>query len=205
MWHIRTYFSRHGGAGWMVGLDDLRGLFQPMILWLLRYYFTSKNLLRKSMILNTLHSSLCIVRHKCTSWYVHFSYLFYTPESSCETAQSLVSNKHLYQWSANQQRLTASIHSEKVPWLPKRRLPKRRFVCCPWEQVREARSHARGSFMAHFPLASVTRDRTHTKGNIVHLPKSLLKWVWHHKFCRLKEKFLFLSSALRSPEFLRQA
>jgi len=24
--------SRHGGVGWMVGLDDLRGLFQPMIL-----------------------------------------------------------------------------------------------------------------------------------------------------------------------------
>ena len=26
-------FSRHGGVGWMVGLNDLRGLFQPMILW----------------------------------------------------------------------------------------------------------------------------------------------------------------------------
>jgi len=24
-----TWFSRHGGVGWMVGLDDLRGLFQP--------------------------------------------------------------------------------------------------------------------------------------------------------------------------------
>jgi len=32
MWHFRTWFSRHGGVGWMVGLDDLRGLFQPMIL-----------------------------------------------------------------------------------------------------------------------------------------------------------------------------
>ena len=27
--HFRTWFSRHGGVGWMVGLDDLRGLFQP--------------------------------------------------------------------------------------------------------------------------------------------------------------------------------
>jgi len=26
------WFSRHGGVGWMVGLHDLRGLFQPMIL-----------------------------------------------------------------------------------------------------------------------------------------------------------------------------
>jgi len=25
-------FSRNGGVGWVVGLDDLRGLFQPMIL-----------------------------------------------------------------------------------------------------------------------------------------------------------------------------
>jgi len=25
-------FSRHGGVGWMVGLNDFRGLFQPMIL-----------------------------------------------------------------------------------------------------------------------------------------------------------------------------
>jgi len=28
----RIWFIRHGGFGWMVGLDDLRGLFQPMIL-----------------------------------------------------------------------------------------------------------------------------------------------------------------------------
>jgi len=26
-------FSRNGGVGWTVGLDDLRGVFQPMILW----------------------------------------------------------------------------------------------------------------------------------------------------------------------------
>jgi len=26
---FRTWFSRHGGVGLMVGLDDLRGLFQP--------------------------------------------------------------------------------------------------------------------------------------------------------------------------------
>jgi len=32
MWHLGTWFSRHGGVGWMVGLDDLRGLFQPVIL-----------------------------------------------------------------------------------------------------------------------------------------------------------------------------
>ena len=25
----RTWFSRHGGVGMTVGLDDLRGLFQP--------------------------------------------------------------------------------------------------------------------------------------------------------------------------------
>jgi len=29
MWHFRTWFSRHGGVGVMVGLDDLRGLLQP--------------------------------------------------------------------------------------------------------------------------------------------------------------------------------
>jgi len=33
MWHFRIWFSRNGGVGCMVGLDDLRGLFQPMILW----------------------------------------------------------------------------------------------------------------------------------------------------------------------------
>jgi len=32
MWHFEIWFSRHCGVGWMVGLDDLRGLFQPMIL-----------------------------------------------------------------------------------------------------------------------------------------------------------------------------
>ena len=32
LWHFRTWYSRHGGVGVMVGLDDLRGLFQPMIL-----------------------------------------------------------------------------------------------------------------------------------------------------------------------------
>jgi len=31
MWHFRIWFSRHGGDGLRVGLDDLRGLFQPMI------------------------------------------------------------------------------------------------------------------------------------------------------------------------------
>ena len=29
---LGIWFSRHDGVGWMVGLDDLRGLFQPMIL-----------------------------------------------------------------------------------------------------------------------------------------------------------------------------
>jgi len=29
IWHFRTQFSRRGGVGLMVGLDDLRGLFQP--------------------------------------------------------------------------------------------------------------------------------------------------------------------------------
>ena len=29
MWHFRTWFSRHGGAGVVVGLGDLRGLLQP--------------------------------------------------------------------------------------------------------------------------------------------------------------------------------
>jgi len=32
MWHFRIWFSRNGGVEWMVELDDLRGLFQPMIL-----------------------------------------------------------------------------------------------------------------------------------------------------------------------------
>ena len=29
MWHLGTWFSRRGGVGLRVGLDDLRGLFQP--------------------------------------------------------------------------------------------------------------------------------------------------------------------------------
>jgi len=29
IWHFRTWFGRHGGVGLTVGLDDLRGLFQP--------------------------------------------------------------------------------------------------------------------------------------------------------------------------------
>jgi len=33
MWHFGIRFSSHGGAGRIVGLDDLRDLFQPMILW----------------------------------------------------------------------------------------------------------------------------------------------------------------------------
>ena len=28
-WHLWTWLSRRGGVGLMVGLDDLRGLFQP--------------------------------------------------------------------------------------------------------------------------------------------------------------------------------
>ena len=32
MWHLGTWLSRHGGVGMMVGLDDVRGLFQPTIL-----------------------------------------------------------------------------------------------------------------------------------------------------------------------------
>ena len=35
MWHFGTWFSRHGGVGWVVGLHEsshLRHLFQPMIL-----------------------------------------------------------------------------------------------------------------------------------------------------------------------------
>ena len=29
MWPLGTWFSRHGGVGLTVGLDDLGGLFQP--------------------------------------------------------------------------------------------------------------------------------------------------------------------------------
>jgi len=32
MWPLGAWFSRHGGVGVTVGLDDLRGLFQPVIL-----------------------------------------------------------------------------------------------------------------------------------------------------------------------------
>ena len=37
MWHFRTWFSRHSSVGVMVGLDDLRGLFQPMIPFMLSH------------------------------------------------------------------------------------------------------------------------------------------------------------------------
>jgi len=33
MWHLGTWFSRHGGAGVTVGLDDLGDLCQPVVLW----------------------------------------------------------------------------------------------------------------------------------------------------------------------------
>ena len=33
MWHFGIWFSSHGGVGQMAELDDLRGLFQPIILW----------------------------------------------------------------------------------------------------------------------------------------------------------------------------
>ena len=33
MWHFGTWFSRHAVVLRMVVLDDLRGLFQSMILW----------------------------------------------------------------------------------------------------------------------------------------------------------------------------
>jgi len=42
MWHFRTWFSRHDGVGLAVGLDDLQGLFQSMILW---FYDRSVSLL----------------------------------------------------------------------------------------------------------------------------------------------------------------
>jgi len=29
MWHLGTWFSRHGGVALMAELDDLKGLFQP--------------------------------------------------------------------------------------------------------------------------------------------------------------------------------
>jgi len=29
IWHFWTFFSRHSGVGLMIGLEDLRGLFQP--------------------------------------------------------------------------------------------------------------------------------------------------------------------------------
>ena len=35
MWYFGIWISRHGVVGQMVGLHDLRGLFQPMILWFL--------------------------------------------------------------------------------------------------------------------------------------------------------------------------
>ena len=33
MWHFRIWFSRNGGVGRMVGLDDLGGLLHPVTLW----------------------------------------------------------------------------------------------------------------------------------------------------------------------------
>ena len=46
MWRFGTWFSRHGGVGLMVGLDDLRGLFQPTSLWYIltcRIHLTSND------------------------------------------------------------------------------------------------------------------------------------------------------------------
>jgi len=42
-----AYFSKHGVVGWMVGLDVLRGLFQPMILWI---YDSTLRQLKQSLL-----------------------------------------------------------------------------------------------------------------------------------------------------------
>ena len=44
MWHFGIWFSRHGG-GLTVGLDDLRDLFQPMIVWFYEIQHDSEGLL----------------------------------------------------------------------------------------------------------------------------------------------------------------
>ena len=41
MWHFGICFSRNGSVGWMVGLDDLRSLFQPMTL---QFYDTKEEI-----------------------------------------------------------------------------------------------------------------------------------------------------------------
>jgi len=37
-----NYCSRLGGVGLTVGLDDLRGLFQPTILWFYEWQWTKR-------------------------------------------------------------------------------------------------------------------------------------------------------------------
>ena len=48
MWQFRTWFSSHGGIGLTVGLDDVRGLFQPE-----RYYDSKIVNFRARSILQT--------------------------------------------------------------------------------------------------------------------------------------------------------
>jgi len=38
IWHFSTWFSKHGGIGLTVGLDDLRGLFQPSLFCNSKFY-----------------------------------------------------------------------------------------------------------------------------------------------------------------------
>jgi len=72
MWHFGTLFSRHGGAGWMVGLDDLRGLFQPY-----RFYDSMKEIWPVAgdslWSLSGTHwrqgSGLRTENHRCPSWW----------------------------------------------------------------------------------------------------------------------------------------
>lgn len=125
---------------------------------------------------------------------MHFRYFFNTPESSSETAQNLVSNKHL-SVMIGKPAVPRCLHTLGL-FLERRSTrftdcPKGsyKFVCCTWEQGRKARSHTHGTSMARFPLASMTLDWTHINSNIVHVPKSLSNEYGITNFVDSKKSF----------------
>jgi len=56
----------HGGIGWMAGLDNRRGLFQPMILWF--YEIFSPHLATKTKTLTPIYAEL-------VSWYLQLQHI----------------------------------------------------------------------------------------------------------------------------------
>ena len=108
MWHFGIWFSRHGGVGWMVGLHDLRSLFQPMIIWfyetilLCKFKLTEIDLEKKVCHLSQNSIQLCkfnqLLLGSQATFFVCFSAAFLprSPQLMLCTAQIPVRMQELF-------------------------------------------------------------------------------------------------------------